>query len=82
VGKGPMLFSSLLLSFSLLPFYLNSSFAKNEIGMRLFLSALVPIKIYFLFFRNFRPDVIIALKNILVNDFLQKCVDNFSKIKK
>lgn len=38
------------------------------------------MKFFSLFAQNFsqvvRPDVIIALKKFLVNDFLRKCVDN------
>jgi hypothetical protein len=73
-----MLFSLLLLLlFSLLPFYLCSFPDKNQDWNEIiFLSALC--KKYFIlkFFLHIRPVTIIALKKNLVNDFLQKCVDN------
>jgi hypothetical protein len=48
--------------------------------MRLFLSALVLQKIFFIFFRTIDLDLIIALKKSLVNIFLIKSVDNSKKL--
>lgn len=55
----------------------SSSSAKDGIGMRLFLSALCHEKfLKEIFIVTIDPELIIALKKFLVNDFFQKCVDN------